>query len=140
MSPPEIFAMRRLGFCLFALCLFAASRAIAQPLIAETPAQTPAEEVKQLHVPPGFEVQLVADEPSIHKPINLKFDAHGRLWVSNSIEYPFPAKSEEAARDRINILSDFATTGKAQKVETFAEHLSIPIGVVPLSDKEAIAW
>jgi putative heme-binding domain-containing protein len=112
----------------------------AQPLIAETPALTPAEEVKKLHVPPGFEVQLVASEPEIHKPINLKFDAHGRLWVTHTIEYPFPAKSEEAARDAISIFSSFGADGKAQKTHRFAEHLSIPIGVVPLSDTEAIGW
>ncbi len=117
-----------------------AARVNAQPLIAETPPLTPAEEVKKFHVPPGFEVQLVAAEPEIHKPINLKFDAHGRMWVTHSLEYPFPAKSEEAARDAISIFGDFAANGKAQKVSRFAEHLSIPIGVVPLSDTEAIGW
>ncbi|HEX3601546.1 MAG TPA: PVC-type heme-binding CxxCH protein, partial [Lacipirellulaceae bacterium] len=132
--------MRRFAFYLLVLCLLPASRTIAQPLIAETPALTPEEEVKQLHVPPGFEVQLVAQEPEIHKPMNMKFDAHGRMWVTHSLEYPFPAKTDEAARDAISIFSDFAPTGKAQKVQRFAEHLNIPIGVVPLSDTEAIAW
>ncbi len=94
----------------------------------------------KFHVPPGFEVQLVAEEPAIHKPMNMKFDAHGRLWVTHSLEYPFPAKSDEKARDAISIFSDFAPNGKAQKVERFAEHLNIPIGVAPLSDKEAVVW
>jgi putative heme-binding domain-containing protein len=115
-------------------------RVEAQPLIAETPPLTPAEERAKFHLPPGFEIELVAQEPDIHKPMNMKFDAHGRLWVTHSLEYPFPAKSDEKARDAISIFSEFAPNGKAQKVQRFAEHLNIPIGVVPLSDTDAIAW
>src|SRR5688572_3289090 len=35
----------------------------------------PAEQQRMFHVPPGFEVELVAAEPQISKPINLAFDA-----------------------------------------------------------------
>jgi putative heme-binding domain-containing protein len=112
----------------------------AQPLVAETPPLTPAEEQKKFHLPPGFEIQLVAEEPDVHKPMNMKFDVHGRLWITHSLEYPFPAKSDDAARDAISIFSDFAPDGKARKVERFAEHLNIPIGVLPLSDVAAITW
>src|SRR5690606_29428506 len=42
-----------------------------------------AEEQRTLfHVPPGFEVQLVAAEPEIQKPMNLAFDSAGRVWVT----------------------------------------------------------
>src|SRR6476620_12346801 len=104
-------------------------RVHGQPLIAETPPLTPAEQRTKFHLPPGFEILLVAQEPEIHKPTNMKFDAHGSLWVTHSLEYPFPAKSDDKARDAISIFSDFAATGKAQKVRRFAEHLNIPIGV-----------
>src|SRR3954468_1015920 len=136
---PMRFSIRLAAILVTLLTVLAVTRAEAQPLIAETPALTPTEEATKLHVPPGFEVQLVAQEPEIHKPMNLKFDAHGRLWVTNSLEYPFPAKSDETARDAICIFSEFAASGRAQKVSHFAGHLSIPIGVVPLSDTEAIA-
>src|SRR5215813_6433295 len=52
---------------------------------------TPELEQKSFHLPPGFEVQLVAAEPDIAKPMNMAFDATGRLWVTTSREYPFPA-------------------------------------------------
>lgn len=132
--------MQRILIFLLLIVGFGVRGTYGQPLIAETPALTPSEEVKRFHLPPGFEIQLVAQEPEIHKPMNMKFDAHGRLWVTHSLEYPFPAKSDEKARDAISIFSDFAASGKAQKVWRFAEHLNIPIGVVPLSDTEAIAW
>src|SRR6266566_9895534 len=65
--------------------------------IRPTEALTPELEQKSFHLPPGFEVQLVAAEPDIAKPMNLAFDATGRLWVTTSREYPFPAppRSEE---------------------------------------------
>jgi hypothetical protein len=72
--------------------------------------------------------------------MNLTFDAHGRLWVTHSLEYPFPAKDPSKARDAITIFSDFGPDGRAQKAHRFAEGLNIPIGVMPLSDTEALAW
>ena len=89
-----------------------------------------AEELAKLHVPPGFEVQLVASEPDIHKPMNLAFDAAGRLWVTTSVEYPFPAK-DRPGRDRLMIFEDFGPDGRARKVTQFADGLNIPIGVYP---------
>jgi hypothetical protein len=59
--------------------------------VRKTEPLTPEQEQKSFHLPPGFEIQLVASEPEIGKPINMAFDARGRLWVSQSREYPFPA-------------------------------------------------
>src|SRR5262245_19148418 len=52
---------------------------------------TPEQGQKTFHLPSGFEIQLVASEPDINKPMNMAFDARGRLWVTTSREYPFPA-------------------------------------------------
>jgi putative membrane-bound dehydrogenase-like protein len=100
---------------------------------------SPEEERLALKVPPGFEVQLVAAEPDIQKPINLNFDHRGRLWVSCTVEYPFPATDEENMRDTIKILEDFGPDGRARKITTFADRLNIPIGLIPTEDG-AIAW
>ena len=45
------------------------------PDIATTPHLSPAQEKAAFTVPEGFEVQLVAAEPDIHKPLNMAFDA-----------------------------------------------------------------
>ena len=37
---------------------------------------------------PDFTVQLVASEPLINKPMNIDWDAAGRLWVAETPEYP----------------------------------------------------
>ncbi len=100
------------------------------PNIAATDPRSPSEEVKAFHLPPGFEAQLVACEPDVHKPLNLAFDDRGRLWVTETVEYPFPAKKNP--RDAVKILSDFGADGRARKVTTFAAGLNIPIGLLPL--------
>jgi putative heme-binding domain-containing protein len=104
------------------------------PDVAPTDPLPPDKERQAFHLPPGFEVQLVAAEPDIHKPLNLAFDARGRLWVTDTVEYPFPAKDGSAARDTVKILEDFDANGRARKVTTFADGLNIPIGVLPLPD------
>jgi putative heme-binding domain-containing protein len=103
------------------------------PPIAPTDPRSPADEGKGFHLPPGFEVQLVAAEPDIIHPINMAFDARGRLWVTTSIEYPFPAKGPKT-KDAVKILEDFGPDGRARKVTTWADNLNIPIGVLPLRD------
>jgi putative heme-binding domain-containing protein len=100
--------------------------------IAPGDPKSPADERKAFRLPPGFEIQLVASEPDIHKPLNMVFDARGRLWVSETVEYPFPTKAEKG-RDAVKILEDFGEDGRARKVSTFADGLHIPIGVLPLS-------
>ena len=115
------------------LLLLSAVAVAGQKNIADTEPRTPADEAKLLHLPPGFEVQLVASEPDIHKPINMDFDDRGRLWVTQTIEYPFPEKDGKLkGQDAVKVLEDFGPDGKAHKITTFADDLDIPIGVLPL--------
>jgi putative membrane-bound dehydrogenase-like protein len=123
-------------------------------LVRETEPLTPTEEQTKLHVPPGFEVQLFASEPKINKPINIAFDARGRLWVSSTVEYPYAADKGrwsdpqgthvKGSRDAIKILEDTDGDGRADKVTDFANELNIPTGVLPWHKPEhkagCIAW
>jgi glucose/arabinose dehydrogenase len=102
-------------------------------LVASTGPRTPEEERTGFRLPPGFEAQLVAAEPDIHKPMNLAFDDRGRLWVTDTLEYPFPAKPGTKPRDTVKILDDFGEDGRARKITTLADGLNIPIGVLPIS-------
>src|SRR5213593_1903024 len=107
--------------------------------VRTTPWLKPEQEQKSFHLPPGFEIQLVAAEPDINKPMNLAFDASGRLWVTTSREYPFPVPLDKPARDRIMIFEDFGPDGRARKVTTFAEGLNIPIGLYPFRSASSSA-
>jgi putative heme-binding domain-containing protein len=129
--------MRSVTLCIVVL-LSALFTAIARsenkpdPNVAATPHRTPEQERKLFRLPPGFEVQLVAAEPDIHKPLNLAFDDRGRLWVTDTVEYPFPPPPGKKSRDSVKILEDFAADGHARKITTFTDDLVIPIGVLPL--------
>lgn len=101
--------------------------------IRSTEARTPEEQQKGFVLPEGFEIQLYASEPDIGKPINLTFDAKGRMWVTQSFEYPFAASPGEGS-DRITILEDTDGDGRADKFSNFSDTLNIPIGIFPVQD------
>lgn len=126
--------------------LFPSSRLVAAPGIAPTEALSPDQQRTKFRLPPGFEIQLVVAEPDIGQPMNLNFDARGRLWVTHSVEYPFPAQGDveprtrfagmgdHPPRDRLTIVEGIAENGRAKKITHFATGLNIPIGHVPLGD------
>lgn len=136
------------------LCLLAASLAALHAVraaddefalgVRTTPPLSSDEQRAKFRLPAGFEVQLVAQEPDINKPMNLAFDATGRLWVTTSVEYPFPAPATRAGRDRVMVFEDFGPDGRARKATTFAEGLNIPIGVYPFRNADghwkALVW
>ncbi|MEX2173479.1 MAG: PVC-type heme-binding CxxCH protein [Pirellulaceae bacterium] len=120
------------------------SSAIAQddPFAAgvrTTPWLSPADEQKAFKLPPGFEIQLVAAEPDIQKPLNMAFDERGRIWLTCSVEYPYAAPPDRPGRDCIKILEDTDGDGRFEKIQTFADDLNIPIGICPWKGG-CIAW
>ena len=103
--------------------------------VRSTPWRTPAEQRTGFHLPDGFEIRLVASEPEIAKPLNMAFDQHGRMWLTHTVAYPYPSAPGEHERDdAVVILSDEDGDGHADRVQRFAEHLNIPIGVLPYGD------
>src|SRR5689334_17322277 len=91
------------------------------------PALSPAEAVKKMTVPPDFQVEVVAAEPDLVNPVAMTFDERGRIWVTESLEYP---RSEPGpGRDRVKVLEDTYGDGNYDKVTVFAEGLNIPSGI-----------
>src|SRR6185369_11439287 len=83
------------------------------------PALSPAEAIKKMTVPDGFSVELVASEPDIVNPVAMTFDERGRIWITESLEYP--RKQPGPGQDRVKILEDTDGDGKADKISIFAE-------------------
>lgn len=102
-------------------------------VIRSTEPLTPAEQQAKFHLPPGFEIDLIAAEPDIAKPMNLAFDSQGRIWVTSSVEYPFAAPENRPGEDTLHILEDEEGDGAFETVTTFAGDLNIPIGVYPFN-------
>jgi glucose/arabinose dehydrogenase len=95
------------------------------PVKAQSPQPVPTFEVAD-----GFEVTLWAENPQLHKPIEMNWDARGRLWVASSEVYPMIQPGQPAS-DSIVVLEDTRHTGKADKSTVFAGGLLIPTGVLP---------
>src|SRR6476661_8704639 len=71
---------------------------------------SPWEAISRMTVPEGFTVELVASEPEIVNPIAMSFDDRGRIWITESIEYP--RKPAGPGRDRVKILEDSNGDGR----------------------------
>jgi putative heme-binding domain-containing protein len=87
----------------------------------------PEEAVEAMTVPAGFRVELVASEPDIVNPIAMTFDDRGRIWVTESVEYPRAEAGR--GRDRVQVLEDTDGDGRADRFTVFADGLNIPTGV-----------
>lgn len=98
--------------------------------LREIPDPDPELERRSLIVADGFEVNLFTSDPSIAKPIQINFDAQGRLWIASSETYP-QIRPGEKANDKILVVEDTDEDGCADKVRVFADGLLIPTGVLP---------
>jgi glucose/arabinose dehydrogenase len=97
---------------------------------AKIPDPDPELERKTFIVDPRFEVNLYAADPLLAKPIQMNFDAAGRLWIASSEVYP-QIKPGQKANDKIIILEDTKGVGVADKTTVFADGLLIPTGLLP---------
>jgi putative heme-binding domain-containing protein len=102
----------------------------AQQGLKDIPDPDPEIERKSFQVADGFEVNLYAADPRIAKPIQMNFDAAGRLWIASSEIYP-QIQPGQKANDKILIVEDTDGDGTADKTTVFADGLLIPTGIEP---------
>jgi putative membrane-bound dehydrogenase-like protein len=91
------------------------------------PPLSPEEAIAKMTVPEGFRVEVVACEPDIVNPVAMTFDERGRVWITESLEYPRSEPGE--GRDRVKVLEDTDGDGRADRFTIFAEGLNIPSGI-----------
>ena len=121
--------LRRFAFLLVAT-LLGASTAQAQRNLTEVPQPDIDRELRSFQLAEGFEVNLFAADPMLAKPIQMNWDAQGRLWVACSETYP-QIEPGKPANDKIIILEDRNGDGRADHAQVFADGLLIPTGVEP---------
>jgi len=95
--------------------------------LAPNAPRSPAEAARAMTVPPGFRVEVVAAEPDIVNPVAMTFDERGRIWLTESLEYP--RRKPGPGRDRVKVLEDTNGDGKADRFTIFAKGLNIPSGI-----------
>src|SRR3954462_11995464 len=104
---------------------------IATPVFAaeENVSHDPADELASFQIADGFEVSLFASEKDgLIKPIQIRFDARGRLWVIGTTVYP-QLEPGQKPNDKVLILEDADHDGHVDAVKTFADGLMIPTGL-----------
>ncbi len=114
-----------------AILLFLTSISVhGQNALRDIPSPDPQDQMDRFQVAEGFEVNLFATDPMVVKPIQMNWDAQGRLWVVSSTIYPH-LKPGETANDKILIIEDTDRDGIADKSTVFAEGLLTPTGLLP---------
>ena len=122
--------MFRALICLSVFAVLPALHAAQPKTLADVPSTDPKVQEEKFVVPEGFEINLFASEPMIQKPVQMNWDAQGRLWIVSSTTYPHIKPGEEA-KDQIVVLEDTNHDGKADKSTVFAEGLHIPTALIP---------
>lgn len=89
----------------------------------------PAASLRRVALEPGLRLELFAAEPDLQKPIAMCWDARGRLFVAETVDYPNDAAADGKGRDRIRLCADTDGDGRADRFTTFADGLSIPTGL-----------
>jgi len=86
-----------------------------------------------------LEVTLWATTPMLRNPTNIDFDAAGRLYVAEGVNYrSFKGRPEG---DRIIVLSDTDGNGQADTSEVFTQdtNLESPLGVAVIGNKVVVS-
>jgi putative heme-binding domain-containing protein len=126
--------MRRLSWARFALtasCVLSLGSPLsAQNKVPNELNDDPEVQRQLMQVPEGFEIQLVASEPTIINPLSMNFDTRGRLWVLCAPRYPQVLPGQEP-KDYVVVLDDFDAKGRARKSNVFVEGLTVPTGIMP---------
>ena len=84
----------------------------------------------------NLEVTIWATTPLLRNPTNIDFDAQGRLYVAEGVNYRH-ASGRRPEGDRIVVLEDSDADGEADRTSVFVQDpgLASPLGVAVLDDK-----
>ncbi|RYD63740.1 MAG: dehydrogenase, partial [Verrucomicrobiaceae bacterium] len=88
----------------------------------------------------NLEVTVWATTPMLKNPTNIDFDAEGRLYVAEGVNYRHAAGTRPEG-DQVVILSDTDGNGQADTTEVFVQekNLESPLGVAVLENKVIVS-
>ena len=124
-----------------------------QDLGPEVRPLAPRAALARFNVAGGYALELVASEPVVRQPIDIRFDERGRLWVVQYLQYPFPAgvkitgydqyiraefdrvppppPRHPRGADKITILEDRDGDGTFEAAKDFVTGLNMATSVLP---------
>jgi len=99
----------------------------------QKPPLAPAEILAGFKRPADLKIELVASEPQVQSPVAMTFDAQGRPFVVEMLDYPNPVKGAPPA-GRIRMLSNPDASGVYQTATLYADNLLMANGLAAWRD------
>lgn len=101
--------------------------------VPPAPVVPPEKALDTFVVAPGLKLELVAAEPLINDPVDIAWDADGRLWVAEMTGYmpDVDATGEREPIGKIAVLEDTDGDSIMDKRTTFLDGLVLPRSIAP---------
>ncbi|MEW6156748.1 MAG: PVC-type heme-binding CxxCH protein [Verrucomicrobiota bacterium] len=132
LTPDEIAALYR------ASAMPLKERRAAQPASTratfDAPPRSAEESRRAWRVREGFEIELLAAEPLVQSPVAIDWDAAGRLWVVEMLDYPMGIDGKMKPGGRVKILEDANADGQFDRATVFLDGLNFPNGILTWRD------
>lgn len=95
---------------------------------------------KNFDLPDDLEITVWAKSPDLYNPTNMDMDAHGRMWVTEGINYR-RHKSRAPKGDRVMVLQDTNYDGKVDQSHVFVQDpkLIAPLGIAVFGNRIVVS-
>ncbi|MHC4995456.1 MAG: PVC-type heme-binding CxxCH protein, partial [Planctomycetota bacterium] len=97
-------------------------------------------------VHPDFKLEVYATTPLFYNPTNMDFDAEGRIWVTEAVNYRMFKNAGETdpqhpEGDRVVVVEDTDSDGRADTSHVFVQDkdLVAPLGIAVIGNKIFVA-
>jgi putative membrane-bound dehydrogenase-like protein len=101
----------------------------AEPPTVRSPV-SPQESLAHIVVADALKVELVAHEPNVIDPVEIRFDEDGRMWVVEMRDYP-TGSPDGKTHSQISVLVDNDGDGFFESATVFADKLRFATGLQP---------
>jgi mono/diheme cytochrome c family protein/glucose/arabinose dehydrogenase len=100
--------------------------------IPPAPVVEPKDVLASFKLQDGYRLELLAAEPVVEDPVDISFDADGRMFVCEMRGYmpDTEAKGEDATNGRVTLLEDVDGDGTYEKSTVFVDGLVMPRSVM----------
>lgn len=92
--------------------------------------KSPQGTVESFEISDEFRVEVFAAEPDLVDPVAIAFDANGRIYAAEMLDYPFRPEDDKA-RSRVRLLEDTDADGKVDESTVFADSLMEVTSIQP---------
>ena len=107
-----------------------------QDVPEDAPVYSPERSLETFFLPPGYHLELVAAEPLVRDPVEIEFDAQGRMWVVEMRTYMpnMEGEGEGEPRGKIVVLDDTTGDGRMDTRTVYMDNLVLPRAIQVLDD------